>query len=62
MLSFCTGDFDPLVSFIEAVTASFFLVAHYGPELMNKNFAVTVAYYVADALRTKSISFELLTR
>jgi hypothetical protein len=62
MVTFCSGDFHPIVSFIEVVTASFFMVAQYGYELMKMNFAQTVAFYVADALRTKTISFELLTR
>ncbi len=62
MLWFTRGTFDPLVSFIEAVTASYFMLYNYGEERMTDAFAKKVVMHVADAVRTQEISFEVLSQ
>lgn len=61
MMDFDRGDFDPLVSFIQAIVASYFMLKFYGPD-SNKIFVDTVVLHVAEGLRTQTISFEVLTQ
>jgi hypothetical protein len=62
MLSFTIGDFEPLVTLIEVLVATYFMVADYGGDLKNINFAKRVVEHVANILSTEEISFDMQTQ